>query len=297
MSWPCTFLGGEDKRDVVANLAELGLPFVTSQRESKETFRKERPVKEANDGLFPLSCVDETALLQERHLRTFAIRPSLPWTGVCCRRCRVWKQLWRCRGWVPATANRDAMLNIQAFAPSPRGGAGRETSPTSSRPTFRTSARRVALTFYYTDKYCLCSGDAPPLTLYTQACSKHLHTHTPSLTSLSAYDPRLQASCLFSSSLLFFLFFLSPQCRGFTPLHPGLSTDFISFFPLIFFFFCRSIHWRRALRPGTKFCYALTHIDSQSECITELWPEFPTSTAAWVHTISRAWTVHEWTDQ
>lgn len=59
MSWPCTFLGGEDKRDVVANLAELGLPFVTSQRESKETFRKERPVKEANDGLFPLSCVDE----------------------------------------------------------------------------------------------------------------------------------------------------------------------------------------------------------------------------------------------
>lgn len=70
MSWPCTFLGGEGKRDVVANLAELGLPFVTSQREPKETFREERPVKEANDGLFPLSCVDEAALLQERHLRS-----------------------------------------------------------------------------------------------------------------------------------------------------------------------------------------------------------------------------------
>lgn len=235
MSWPCTFLGGEDKRDVVANLAEPGLPFVTSQRESKETFRKERPVKEANDGLFPLSCVDETALLQERHLRTFAIRPSLPWTGVCCRRCRVWKQLWRCRGWVPATANRDAMLNIQAFAPSPRGGAGRETSPTSSRPTFRTSARRVALTFYYTDKYCLCSGDAPPLTLYTQACSKHLHTHTPSLTSLSAYDPRLQASCLFSSSLLFFFFFYL-RSAGVSLLFI-LVSQLISFrFSLSFFF-------------------------------------------------------------
>lgn len=128
------------------------------------------------------------------------------------------------------------MLNIQAFAPSPRGGAGRETSPTSSRPTFRTSARRVALTFYYTDKYCLCSGDAPPLTLYTQACSKHLHTHTPSLTSLAAHMTpgcRLPACFL----LLFFLFFfLSPPCRGFTPLHPGLSTDFISFFPSHFFF-------------------------------------------------------------
>lgn len=29
---------------------------------------------------------------------------------------------------------------------------------------------------------------------------------------------------------------------------------------------------RRVFRPGTKFCYALTSIDSQSECITELRP-------------------------
>ena len=36
-----------------------------------------------------------------------------------------------------------------------------------------------------------------------------------------------------------------------------------------------SICWSlwRGFRSGTKFCYALTSIDSQSECITELRPE------------------------
>lgn len=33
-----------------------------------------------------------------------------------------------------------------------------------------------------------------------------------------------------------------------------------------------SVSLWRVFRPGTKFCYALTSIDSQSECITELRP-------------------------
>lgn len=215
MSCPCTFLGGEEKRDVVANLAEVGLPFVTSQRESKEPFfENKQPVKEANDGLSPLSRVDETASLQEKHLPTFAIGPSLPSTGVCCRRCRVWKQLWRCRGWVPATANRDAMLNIQAFAPSPRGdGAGGETSPPSAHLL---GGWRWPFIAQINTAFAAATSPPPP-TLYTQACSKHLHTHKPSLTSLSAYDPRLQASAVpeFHSSSL-----LVSQLIFFLQIHP-----------------------------------------------------------------------------
>lgn len=228
--------------------------------------------------------IDESALLQ--HLRTFATGPPLPSTGACCHRCRVWKQLWLCRGWVPATVSRDAMLNIQAFFFS--APAVSDLQP-SHLPHICSAGGADLFIAQINTAFAV----TPPLLTLQPAPNICTHTHKPSLTSLSAYDPRLQGSRPFSS--------FCPQCQSFAPLHPGPSTDFILLF-LPLFFLSRSIRWWRAFRPGTKFCYALTHIDSQSECITELWPEFPTSTTAWVHPIGWASITHKavtlkiWTD-
>lgn len=70
-------------------------------------------------------------------------------------------------------------------------------------------------------------------------------------------------------------FICAEFCAFVLVIHPGLFCPFFSrcgndqrHCPFSF------IHPspRRVFRPGTKFCYALTSIDSQSECITELRP-------------------------
>lgn len=177
------------------------------------------------------------------------VRPSLPSTGACFHHCRVWKQLWLCRGWVPATVNRGAMLNIQ---PS---GAKRLQQTAVSPSTHLLGGWHWPFITQINTTFAA----APPLFTLTPAPS--ICTHKPSPTTLSTNDPRLQASCLLSSLL--------------SLKYPSYRLCFI--FSLILFT-CTSINEWRVFKPGTKFCYALTHIDSQSECITELGPEFPTST-------------------
>lgn len=160
------------------------------------------------------------------------VRPSLPSTGVCFHRCRVWKQLWLCRGWVPASVNRSAMLNIQPLGAK---RLRRAAVPPCTHLLGRWHwpfITQINSTFAAT----------PPL--FTLRPAPNICTHKPSLTSLSTYDLRLQAFRLFSSSLF------SLQYRSFTPPYPALSTDLISFFPSFFFFTADPAIDEEFLNPG-----------------------------------------------
>lgn len=93
------------------------------------------------------------------------------------------------------------------------------------------------------------------------------HTSHP-VQTVSIFRPQATLTCFPSAKfcsfvihpVLFCTFFsrcgnvYSPSLRH-SSIHPSIHSSL-----------------RRVFRPGTKFCYALTSIDSQSECITELGP-------------------------
>ena len=103
---------------------------------------------------------------------------------------------------------------------------------------------------YYTDKSCFFQ-QRPAL---HSLRSKRLHT--PSTTIPCTPNQAVFTACFKLCSFLHFHSFSPTVELTKGSIHPSIHP---------------SIH-RRGFRAGTKFCYALTSIDSQSECITELRP-------------------------